>query len=50
MYGKPVTNVNGNYRKKVGSRRGDKKFFSKTAGMTNSINTRANPMRGGIRL
>jgi len=50
MYGKPVTNNMGGYKKKMFNRRHDRKRFSSTAGMTNSLNLRANPQRGGIRL
>lgn len=50
MYGRPVTNVHGNYRKDAGHPRKDKRRFSRSAGMTNSLNLRAVPMRGGIRL
>lgn len=32
------------------SKRGSKKYFSKTASRTSSVNMRSSPMRGGIRL
>lgn len=38
------------YRKKVYNKRGDKKYFSKTADHSNSKNYRSSVMRGGIRL
>ena len=50
MRGRPVVSSNGGYRKKVKSSRRDKRDFSATAGMTNGVNLRSNPLRGGIRL
>lgn len=50
MYGKPQVNVYGNYRKRVTNKRADKKGFTKSAGYTNAINLRREPMRGGFRL
>lgn len=32
------------------SRRGSRKYFSRTASKTSSVNLRGAPMRGGIRL
>ena len=37
-------------RYRVRSKTGDKKRFSRTAGMTHSKNMRAMPMRGGYRI
>lgn len=36
------------YRKKM-SRRGSKRSFARSAGVTQSVNLMANPMRGGYR-
>lgn len=49
MYSKSVLSRS-NRRKRVPSRRFDKKVFSKTASGGHPVNTSANPMRGGIRL
>lgn len=46
----PVVSANRSYRKDAGNPRRDKKRFSRTAGMTHKLNTRATPMRGGYRL
>lgn len=46
-YGKPVVGTGGRRRVHRGK---DRRKFSSTAGMTNRVNLRANPMRGGIRL
>jgi len=50
MYGKPVVYANRSSRYDAGSPRRDKRRYSRTAGMTNTVNFRAMPMRGGIRL
>lgn len=50
MRGRPVIYSNGGSRRDAGSPRRDRKGFSRSAGMTNRVNLRALPMRGGIRL
>lgn len=46
----PVVNESGGYRRKVGSKRRDQKYFSRTGDGTHKINLRSFVHRGGIRL
>lgn len=48
-YGKPVVHANKHYRSRMRPGK-DRKTFSRSADMTNDINMRKSPMRGGYRL
>lgn len=50
MRGRPVINDYRNSRRDAGSPRRDKRGFSRSAGMTHSLNMRFTPVRGGYRL
>jgi len=50
MYGTPIRNANKSSRFGAGKPYKDKRRYSRSAGLTNGVNLRAAPMRGGIRL